>query len=98
MLASFIEQNKEKDLIGKVIVKIITALLQTYPGLYKETMAEILPKVPKPLLRGIAADLINLEMKHTWIVHPSSRELSSPLLTRIVSYGILIELEDITII
>ena len=49
-------------------------------------------------MREIAVDIIKLELKHTWMVHPPSRELISPLLSRVVKDGILLEIEDVNLL
>ena len=47
-----------------------------------------------PLVREVATEMIRIELKYTWMVHPPSRELSSPLLARVVKEGILVEIDD----
>ena len=73
-------------------------MLLAYPGLYKETMEHILPKMESTLVKEIAVEMVRMELKHAWMVHPSSRELSSALLSRVVQDGILAHIDDIDLL
>lgn len=65
--ANFLENNlasKEVETTGKMIVRALRAILNTYPGLYKETMAKVLTLLvgteeSKDLLRKTASELVS---------------------------------------
>ena len=78
-----------------VFIKTIKAILQTLPGLYRDTMQKALSvlETRQPEVLSLSCDeLVEHELQFYWIVHPlqpTDESYNSPLLLSLVRSGLL---------
>ena len=79
--------------MGKVLQKQLKALVITYPGLYKETVARAVAAAA-PVFEHVASELMQIELDYYWILHPPASHFTSPLISSVVAAGLLDDIDE----